>query len=245
MQTFSPRAGVTIAYNRTPGTAPGIMFLGGFRSDMTGIKAMFLEEQARARGQACLRFDYTGHGGSSGKFEDATVGAWLQDTLDAFDTQTEGPQIVVGSSLGGWLALLLAVRRPERVKGLVLLAAAPDFTVDLLRMFSPPEKALLRQNGLTYRPNAYGSPHPFTQALFEDADKYLVLTGPIPVQCPVRLIHGKKDIDVPWQKTVQTREKLPAENVEIIWVEDGDHRLGRPQDLALIDKTVMGLAAMA
>jgi pimeloyl-ACP methyl ester carboxylesterase len=243
MQSFTPRDGVTIAYHRTAGAAPGLMFMGGFRSDMTGTKATYLEAQAKARGQAFVRFDYTGHGQSSGEFEKGTITLWLQDSLDVFDKMTDGPQVVVGSSMGGWLALLLALRRPERVKGLVLLAPAPDFTQDLLGILRPVEKALLQQNGVLYRANAYGSPHPLTRGLIEDGEKHLLLRDTIEIACPVRLIHGKCDADVPSQKSEHIRERLASLDAKIIWVADGDHRLSREQDLKLIDETAAALSA--
>lgn len=241
MQTFSPRPGVTIAYNKTAGSPPGIIFFSGFRSDMTGAKATYLEERCKSRGQAYLRFDYTAHGKSSGFFETSTIGGWLQDSLDVFDQLTEGPQIVVGSSMGGWLSLLLALRRKERLKGLVLLAPAPDFTEDLLRLFSPAQKQELEENGVVYVPNAYAGPHPFTKQLIEEARQYLVLRDTIDLPCPVRIIHGKQDADVPWMKSQHILEKLKSPDVRVTWVEDGDHRLSRPQDLELIDNTVKSL----
>jgi pimeloyl-ACP methyl ester carboxylesterase len=143
--------------------------------------------------------------------------------------------------MGGWLALLLTLRRQARVKGLVLLAPAPDFTDDLLKLFTAEDKALLRQNGVIYRPNAYGSPHPFTQALFDDGEKYLLLNGDIRLECPVRIIHGLKDADVPARKSEQILKCLKSPDVKVTWVEDGDHRLSRPQDLALIGRTVAEL----
>ncbi|MEZ0226398.1 MAG: alpha/beta hydrolase [Alphaproteobacteria bacterium] len=245
--TFSPHPGVTIAYNKTPGTAaalPGAMFLGGFRSDMTGTKATYLEGCCKRRGQAFVRFDYTGHGASSGMFEDACVSQWLQDSLDVFDALTAGPQIIVGSSLGGWLALLLALRRPERAAGLVLLAPAPDFTEDIYASFDEKDRATLAQDGVVYLPSAYGDPYPLTQRLFDDAKQFLLLKKEIPVRCPVRIIHGRQDADVPWQKSEHIKEKLAAGDVKITWVPEGDHRLSRDPDLKLLDETVQELASM-
>jgi pimeloyl-ACP methyl ester carboxylesterase len=244
--SFSPRPGVTIAYNRTEGGAggmPGALFMGGFRSDMTGTKATFLETRCAARGQAFLRFDYTGHGRSSGTFEDGALSDWLQDSLDVLDTLTGGPQVVIGSSMGGWLALRLALQRPERVAALILLAPAPDFTKDLWEAeFGIEERRHLEQKGVVYRPSGYGDPYPLTRRLFEDAKQHLLLHAKIPVRCPVRLIHGKQDPDVPWQKSRQIQDRLAAPDSRIIWVEDGDHRLSRPQDLELIDQTLVELS---
>jgi pimeloyl-ACP methyl ester carboxylesterase len=247
LQILSPRSGVSIAYHKTAGVAaalPGAMFMGGFRSDMTRTKATYLEESCRRRGQAFVRFDYSGHGQSSGKFEEACVGQWLQDGLDVFDGLTAGPQIVVGSSLGGWLALLLAIRRPQRTAGLVLLAPAPDFTDDIYSSFSEEERNRLEQNGVVYLPSAYGDPYPLTKRLFDDAKQYLLLKSEIPVACPVRILHGRQDADVPWRKSEKIKERLAAEDVKITWVPDGDHRLSREQDLKLIDETVKELASM-
>lgn len=247
LQTLSPRPGVSIAYHKTPGTAaalPGAIFMGGFRSDMTGTKATYLEEHCRLRGQGFVRFDYTGHGASSGRFENACISQWLQDSLDVFDNLTPGPQIVVGSSLGGWLALLLAIRRPARTAGLVLLAPAPDFTEDIFSGFGDKERTTLAQNGVVYLPSAYGDPYPLTQKLFDDARQYLLLQKEIPVNCPVRIIHGRQDADVPWRKSERIKEKLAAGDVKITWVQDGDHRLSRDQDLKLMDETVQELASM-
>ncbi len=216
--------------------------MGGFRSDMTGIKATQLEARAAARKQAYVRFDYRGHGRSSGVFEELCLSDWLQDSLDVFDALTEGPQTVVGSSMGGWLALLLALRRKERVKGLVLIAPAPDFTRDLLAIFTEEERRRLEAEGVVYRANDYGAPHPFTRKLLEDGKNHLLLGKAIDLACPVRLIHGKKDADVPWQKSAQIKERLTSKDVMVTWVDDGDHRLSRPQDLELIDKAVEELS---
>jgi pimeloyl-ACP methyl ester carboxylesterase len=244
--TFSPRKGITLAYHRTKGKSkslPGVIFMGGFRSDMTGTKATFLEEQCQKRNQSYLRFDYTGHGASSGKFEDGTIGAWLQDSVDALDHLTEGPQIVIGSSMGGWLMLLLGLERPDRVAGMIGLAAAPDFSEDIYHHeFSEEHRRHLAQKGIVYMPNDYADPHPLTRHLFEEARNHLLLNKTIPIHFPVRLIHGKKDADVPWQKSEKTLEKLAARDKKILWVEDGDHRLSRPQDLQLIDETLVELS---
>ena len=245
-QTFSPRKGITIAYNKTEGhskTLPGVLFLSGFRSDMTGTKAVFLEDQCRKRNQSCVRFDYTGHGSSSGKFEDGNIGAWLQDAADVLDKLTEGPQIVIGSSMGGWIMLLLALERPERVTGLIGIAAAPDFSEDIYRHeFTEEHRRHLQQKGLVYMPNSYGDPHPLTKQLFDEARSHLLLHKKIPVNCPVRLIHGKRDPDVPWQKSEKIRQQLAAPDVKVIFVEDGDHRLSREEDLKLIDQTLAELS---
>jgi len=228
-----------LAYRATPGKSPGIVFLGGFASDMTGTKATALEMAARARGQAFLRFDYRGHGESGGRFVDSTVGDWLEDALALFDHATMGPQILVGSSMGGWIALLVAINRPERVRALVGIAAAPDFTQRLMwdGMSEQDREALLRV-GILLPPSHYGEPIPITRALIEDGRQHLLLDRPIPFAGPVRLLHGQCDPDVPWRHSLLTAECLTSEDVRITLIKDGDHRLSRPQDLALLIDTV-------
>lgn len=245
-ETFQPRRDVTLAYRRTTGkskTLPGVMFLGGFRSDMTGTKATFLEEQCKRRHQSCVRFDYSGHGASGGKFEQGNITTWLQDAEAVFDKLTEGPQIVVGSSMGGWIALLLAAKKPERIKGIVLLAPAPDFSEDIYtKEFGEEERRHLAKKGLIYRPSNYGDPYPLTLQLFNDARRHLLLDKRTLLYAPLRIIHGKKDEDVPWQKSERILEQVVSPDARVVWVEDGDHRLSRPQDLALLDEAVVELS---
>ncbi len=225
-----------IAYRRIRGKSPGIVFCTGFMSDMTGSKALAVEEWAKRRGQACLRFDYRGHGESDGRFADGTIGLWRDDALGVFDAQTEGPQIVVGSSMGGWIALLLALARPARVAGLVGIAAAPDFTEDLIwEKLPPPLRARLASDGFFEQPSAYGeTPYTITRALIEDGRKHLLLRGPIAYDGRVRLLHGMLDPDVPWQWSPKIAEKLTGADVRVTLVKDGDHRLSREQDLKLL-----------
>lgn len=235
---------ISIAYHRTPGKSPGIVFMGGFMSDMTGTKALAVEAWARQAGHACLRFDYQGHGQSSGRFEDGTIGSWAEDALAAVSRLTEGPQIIVGSSMGGWIALLTALKLPERVAGLVGIAAAADFTDDLmLNQFSDAQRAQLERDGLLRLPSEYSErPYTITRALIEDGRRHFLLGGPIGLSCPVRLLHGMRDPDVPWQRSPQLAAHLVAEDVRVILVKDGDHRLSRPQDLALLTATIAELA---
>jgi pimeloyl-ACP methyl ester carboxylesterase len=246
IETFSPRRDAVIAYQKTVGTSktlPGVMFLGGFRSDMTGTKAAFLEEQCKARNQSYVRFDYTGHGASNGTFEQGNISTWLADATEVLDQLTEGPQILVGSSMGGWIALLLALQRKERLAGLIGLAPAPDFSEDIYnKEFREEERRHLAKTGLIYRDSQYGEPYPLTLQLFQDAKRHLLLDKPIAINCPVRLIHGKKDPDVPWQKSLQIKDKLTSPDATVIFIDDGDHRLSKPEDLALIDKTVVELS---
>jgi len=232
--------GVSIAYHRHTGKSPGVVFLGGFMSDMTGSKALAMEAFCRARGQACLRFDYRGHGQSSGKFEEGTIGLWAEDALAAVERLTEGPQVLVGSSMGGWIALLLARQRPERVKALVGIAPAPDFTEDLLWAgYSAAKRDKLQREGVVYEPSQYGErPYGVTHALIRDGRQHLLLRDPLHLQCPVRILHGMLDSDVPWQRSLRLADKLETGDVRVTLIKDGDHRLSREQDLALLRRTV-------
>jgi pimeloyl-ACP methyl ester carboxylesterase len=235
--------GATIAYHRRTGRSPGVVFLGGFMSDMTGTKARTLDAFCAARGQAYLRFDYFGHGASSGNFADATVGRWKEDALAAVDQLTEGPQILVGSSLGGWLMLLTALARPQRVAALVGIAAAPDATEDLMwARFPPAVRDEIMRAGAARLPSEYSPDgYLFTRRLIEDGRQHLVMRGPIPVGCPVRLLHGMKDPDVPWQTSFALAERLASRDVEVTLVKDGDHRLSTESHLALLIRTVATL----
>lgn len=223
----------TIAYNRLPGKNPGVVFLHGFKSDMTGGKALAVETFCRDRGQAFLRFDCSGHGASSGRFEDGTIGQWLDDAIAALDSLTEGPQLLVGSSMGGWLALLLALARPRRVVGLLGLAAAPDFTEELMfDSFTPELKdRLLREGRVLIEDGDDGPPTPVTRRLIEDGRRHLLLHGPINLACPVRLIHGVRDNDVPWRTALRLQAHLTSDDVEVTLVKNGGHRLSEPADL--------------
>lgn len=240
-----------IAYRRLParegGAArPGIVFLGGFTSDMTGTKAEWLEGFARARGLAYVRFDYTGHGRSEGTMAEGTIGGWLEDALDVLDILTRGPQVLVGSSMGGWLALLAALRRPERVTAIVGVAAAPDFTEELIwNPLDDGEKARLMAEGRIEQPGEYGeAPYLITRGLIEEARGHLLLGAPIAVNCPVRLLHGLADADVPWQTALRLAERLTTADVTVILAKGGTHRLSEPRDLehltALVAETVAG-----
>jgi pimeloyl-ACP methyl ester carboxylesterase len=225
--------GTTIAYNGLAGKNPGIVFLHGFRSDMTGGKALALEEFCRARGQAFVRFDTSGHGQSSGKFEDGAIGRWADDAVAVLDHLTEGPQILVGSSMGGWLMLLAALQRPDRVAGLLGLAAAPDFTEELMfASFSLEQKqTLLRESRIMLDDGEGFGPYPVTRLLIEDGRNNLLLNDPISISCPVRLIHGLQDTSVPWRTALRLQQDLRSDDVEVILVKAGGHRLSEPEDL--------------
>jgi pimeloyl-ACP methyl ester carboxylesterase len=243
------RNGATIAYRRMRAPAadgrPGVVFLGGYGSDMTGSKASALEAHCRTRGLDFLRFDYTGHGRSSGRFEDGTIGQWSKDALVAFDQLTDGPQILIGSSMGGWIMLNVALARPARIAGLIGIAAAPDFTEELIwRGISTETRETLRRDGI-WHPEDGGLP--VTHALIEDGRTHLRLLAPIPIDAPVRLLHGTNDTAVPWQVSVRLAERLAGRDVTVTLVKDGDHRLSEPADLArltgTLDDLVQGIVA--
>jgi len=232
--------GVSIAYHSAPGKSPGVMFCGGFRSDMTGNKALTLEAFCRERGQGFVRFDYAGHGQSSGRFEDGTIGSWTEDALAVLDRVAQGPQVIVGSSMGAWIALNLALARPDRVAALVGIAAAPDFTEDLIWHDLPSEaQMMLETDGVIYEPSEYSDqPYPITMTLIHEARAHLRLRSEIAIDCPVRLLHGMLDADVPWKRSLTLAEKLRTQDVRVVLVKDGGHRLSREQDLALLTRTV-------
>lgn len=232
-QSLEREDGATIAYHRTPGKPPGIVFLTGYMSDMTGSKALRLEAFCRARGLAYVRFDYYGHGASSGAFTDGTIGRWADDAVFVLDRLTEGPQVLVGSSLGGWIMLLAAMRRPARIAALLGIAAAPDFTEDLIpAMLSDEQKAILKRDGVVPVYSPYDpEPTPVTRLILEEGRSHLVLRETIPLDCPVRLIHGMQDPDVPWQTALRLTDRLRSEDVEITLVKSGAHRLSEEEDL--------------
>ncbi len=209
-------------------------------SDMTGTKALALEEHCRKRGLDFVRFDYQGHGQSSGKFADGTIGRWAEDAVAVLDQVTEGPQILVGSSMGGWIMLLTALARIERITGLVGIAAAPDFTEDLMwAEFSPEIRAEIENKGRYEQPTDYGDePYTITRDLIEEGRKNLLLRAPIPIRCPVRLLQGMRDEDVPWKTALRLTDALESEDVEVTLVKKGDHRLSEPEDLARLMQTL-------
>jgi pimeloyl-ACP methyl ester carboxylesterase len=229
-----------IAVRARAGRAPGLFWLGGFNSDMKGTKALALDSWATEHGRACVRFDYSGHGESGGRFVDGTIGRWLQDSVAVFRQACRGPQVVVGSSMGGWMALLLAREITKEatdasLAGLVLIAPAPDFTEELMwKGFSPEIRREIEGNGVWLRPSEYGAPYPITRALIEEGRNHLLLGRAIEVGCPVHILQGAQDPDVPWQHALALAHRLPAEDVVLTMIQDGDHRLSRPQDIARI-----------
>jgi pimeloyl-ACP methyl ester carboxylesterase len=234
--------GTELAWIRLAGSEPTVVFLPGFRSDMTGDKATALATFCAANGIGMLRFDYSGHGASSGAFTDGTIGAWAADALAAIDVLTTGKLILVGSSMGGWIALLTAVARPDRVAALVGIAAAPDFTQRLMwDTMAPSERATLQRDGVLHVPSQYGEPTPITLKLIEDGANHLLLGDPIPIRCAVRLLHGQADPDVPWELALRIAERIESADTRVVLVKDGDHRLSRRQDLMLLRQTVAAL----
>jgi len=247
--TLGQGGGLSIAYRRRAGKPgmPGVVFLGGFRSAMTGAKASALDRFCAQRGQAYCRFDYRGHGASGGRFEEASIGAWLADSAAVLDQLADGPQILVGSSMGGWLAVLLAEVLPDRVAGLVLIAPAIDFTEDLVwNQLSEAERQEMERSGGLNRPSDYGDgPYIFTHRLITEARAHLVFGRKIGIAGPVRVVQGMRDDAVPWPVALRLTESLSAEDVHLTLVKDGDHRLSRPQDLALIEASVAAVSRAA
>lgn len=234
--------GVHLAWRSIAGRDPTIVFLPGFASDMAGAKAEALAAWAAASGQAMLRFDYSGHGKSDGEFAEGTIGQWTADALCVLERLVRGKVLLVGSSMGGWIALLTARTLGPRVAGLVGIAAAPDFTEELMwDAAMPHEREALLARGFVDTPSQYGPPLRITRRLIEDGRQHLLLREPLAVDCPVRLLHGQRDPDVPWQTALRITERLRSENVLVTLIKDGDHRLSRAQDLALLERSVVAL----
>lgn len=234
-----------IAVLRREGTGPDVVFLIGFRSDMAGSKATALDAWGAETGRAVVRFDYSGHGRSGGRFEDGTIGRWLEEAEAVVARVCRKPVILVGSSLGGWIALLLAQKlKAERaVAGLVLVAPAADFTSRLMEpAFSEEAREAIARDGVYYRPSAYGDPYPITRTLLEESRAHLLLGGSIDVGCPVHILQGVRDVDVPWAHAVETVSRLATDDVVLTLVKDGDHSLSRPQDLARLIAAVEAVA---
>jgi len=239
-----------IAVRLREGAAPGVFWLGGFKSDMQGTKAVALDAWAAKAGRACIRFDYSGHGESGGAFTDGTIGRWLEESAAVFERFARGPQVLVGSSMGGWMALLLAreLRRRavagSKLAGMVLIAPAADFTEELMwKKFSPEVKRQIETTGSWQRPSDY-SPEPYviTRGLIEDGRKHLLLGGLIETGCPVRILQGVQDTDVPWQHAMELSSRLARDDVVMTLVKDGDHRLSRPEDIERLIEAVQELS---
>lgn len=232
-------SGRRLAYNRSDGVGPGVVFLGGFASDKEGTKALYLEDWAQARGQAFLRFDYSGHGASSGVFTDGAIGDWAEDAAAALEALTAGPQVLVGSSMGGWISLLLAKRSPERLAGLVTIAAAPDFTEDSMwANMDDTQRNQLVQNGSIEIPSDYGSPYTITRRLIEEARDHLVLREPLALNVPVRMLQGTADADVELSVALRLIEHLSGDDIRLELVKDADHRFSEQTLLKLISDKI-------
>jgi pimeloyl-ACP methyl ester carboxylesterase len=237
--------GARLAYRQRHGAGRTVVWLGGFRSDMTGSKAAHLDAWAARIGRGFLRFDYFGHGESDGAFAGGTISRWRADSLMAIDALSDGPLVLVGSSMGGWLALLAALARPERVKGLLLIAPAPDFTEKLMTPSLPAEaRAALAATGRWERPSPYGDgPYVITQALLDDGARWNLLDAAIPFAGPIRILQGMADADVPWRHATRLMEALECADVRLTLIKAGDHRLSTPDDLVLLEEALEGLLA--
>ena len=244
--------GTDIAYRRVPGIEPGIVWLGGYRSDMLGTKAETLAAWAASRGRAFLRHDYSGHGESGGAFAEGTISKWLGESLAIFSQATEGPQVLVGSSMGAWIALRLVQELRKageggRIAGLVLLAPAPDFTAELIEpALTKRQKRDLAEKGYFEEKSEYSpDPNIYTRALIEDGRQNRVMTGPIDTHCPVHILQGMADPDVPHEHALKLVSLLPADDMTLSLIPDGDHRLSRPQDLERLIRAVECVIAQA
>jgi pimeloyl-ACP methyl ester carboxylesterase len=235
--------GRQIAYEKTAGGAPGVVFLGGFRSDMTGTKALYLADWAQARGRAFLRFDYSGHGASGGRFEDGAIGDWAADAMAVLELTT-GPQVLVGSSMGGWIALLIARTMPAKVAAVVTIAAAPDFTEDSMWAgFDADQRAELLAKGVIDLPSDYGTPYPITRRLIEEGRSQMVLRSPLSLPMPVRMLQGTADRDVDQSVALRLLGHVTGPDIRLTLVQGADHRFSTPDCLALIGATVDDVTA--
>lgn len=228
--------GREIAYRLSRGKTPGVVFCGGFRSDMTGTKATAMAEYCESIGRQCLRFDYTGHGQSSGDFAECTIGGWKNDALAIIDQLAPGENILIGSSMGGWIALLVALDRPKMIKGLLGLASAPDFTENLIwQALKPEQQQTLLNEKIIFIPSCNGQePYPISLKLVDEGRQNLLLQAPIPINCPVRLVHGLNDEDVPWQTSVRLAERLATSSLHLTLIKDAGHRLSEPDHINAI-----------
>lgn len=243
--SFITPQGRRIAYHQQPGAGPGIVFLGGFRSDMTGTKAVFLHDWAQAQGRAFLRFDYSGHGASSGAFLDGAIGDWFEDALAAITHLTEGPQVLVGSSMGGWISLLVARTIPDRVAGLVGIAAAPDFTEDSMWAgFSESQRHDLLHKGRVELPSGYSDdPYIITRRLIEEGRDRLVLRAPLALPFPVRLLQGTADTDVPVSVALRLLDHATGPDIRLLLAKGADHRFSSPDCLDMITSAIDEVSA--
>jgi len=232
--------GERVAWKKVDGDGPTVVWLGGFKSDMTGTKAQALAEWAERRRRSYVRFDFFGHGASTGDFAAGTVSRWRRDAMAVMAELTQGDLVLVGSSMGGWIACLAAMVIPERIRGMVLVAPAPDFTEKLMGPEIPPEgRAALEADGVWLRPSEYGDPYPITRNLLEDGARWSILGGePIPLTMPIRILQGGNDPDVPWRHALELAQALKGEDVVFTLIKDGDHRLSRPHDIERLIRAV-------
>ena len=236
--------GARIAWRRVDGAGPTVVWLGGFRSDMAGTKAQAIADWALATGRAYVRFDYFGHGESSGDFAQGTITRWREDALAVLEELVEGEAVLVGSSMGGWISCLVAPAMADRIKALVLIAPAPDFTEKLMAPeMTEADRAEMVQTGVWLRPSDYGDPYPITRDLLEDGARWSILPEPVNVQAPVRILQGGADPDVPWRHALELAQALRSQDVVFTLVKDGDHRLSRPQDIARLIEALEEVAA--
>ncbi|WP_435312705.1 alpha/beta hydrolase [Primorskyibacter sedentarius] len=245
MEFHDTAAGRRIAYEYTPGTGPAVVFLGGYKSDMQGTKAVHLEDWAQETGRAFLRFDYSGHGDSGGKFEDGCIGDWAEDAQSVIEAVTEGPVLLVGSSMGGWIALLMTQRLAD-VAGLVTIAGAPDFTEDgFWADFDAEQRKAIMQDGQVALPSDYGDPYIVTRRLIEDGRKHLVLRDPLELPFPVRLLQGTADTAVHPDRALKLLDHAASPDMRLVLVDGADHRFSDADCLALIESSVEEVIARA
>ncbi len=237
-----------LAYNHIKATEkgkdlPAIMFLGGFKSDMDGTKAIYIEQQCKKRGQEFIRFDYSGHGKSEGRFIDGTIGSWKNDAGRILKIIINKKVILIGSSMGGWIALLLSLENHESIKGVIGIAAAPDFTKEIEEQLSTQQLKIIKEKGLVEIPNEYSDePYIFTNKLLEDGKKQSLLGKSYDISLPITLIQGKQDNSVPWHKSFQIKECFKNSEIKIVFIYDGDHRLSRTQDLEIINQEILNMS---
>lgn len=237
--------GERVAWRRIDGTGPTVVWLGGFHSEMAATKAQALADWALAKGRAYVRFDYFGHGASTGAFSAGTISRWREDALAVIDELTLGDLVLAGSSMGGWLACLVAMARAQRVAALVLIAPAADFTETLMKPGIPPQGLVdLAERGVWMRPSDYGEPYPISRGLLEDGAQWSILGGPVNLTCPVRILQGGQDPDVPWRHALALAQAIKGQDVVFSLIRDGDHRLSRPQDIQRLLATLDEVSAV-
>ena len=242
MKFLTTETGRRLAYVQTSGAGPGLVFLGGFMSDMSGTKALHLESWCQAQGRAFLRFDYSGHGASSEAFTDGCIGDWAEDAQASIETLTHGPQILVGSSMGGWISLLIAQRIPARVAGLITIAAAPDFTEDgFWASFNSNIRKCLTREGVVHIPSNYGDPYPITKRLIEDGRTHLLLRKPLEFSFPIRLLQGDEDKDVSVELANKLFAHIKGPDVQLLLLKGADHRFSASNELALTEATILNV----